>query len=644
MDGQVAEQDGKGITVDVTVTNTGDFAGKEVILIYMKAPQGRLGKPSRVLVGFEKTTVLESGTSESVKLFIPWLDMASFDDSGVTGHPKAFILEEGKYTFFVGGDVRAAEEAFEIDVDETVVEQLEEALAPVLEFERFKPMAGGNTDEHELTYEAVPLRTVSPRERMLADKPEDIPYTGDKGIQLKEVFEGEASIESFVAQLSDHDLIHIFRGEGMCSPKVTPGTASAFGGVTEELRSFGIPVACCADGPSGIRMDCGAKAFSLPNGTALGCTFNYDLVESLYQIVGMELRKNKIDTLLGPGMNIHRNPLNGRNFEYVSEDPLITGRISAAQVAGLADAGVAATIKHFCANNQESGRFTSDSVISERALREIYLKVFEIAVKEGGASSVMTAYNGVNGLWTAGSYDLNTVILRQQWGFDGIVMSDWWAMANDEGQEAVKTNRAPMVSAQNDLFMVVTDSLTNPDNDNVEEKLASGDITRGELQRNTMNILRFIMNSPIMLHTLGRIGQEELDAIQSTEEDDVDISAIHYAGFEHGQEEICLDTADLKIRRNAFEIFNVTFVEAGDYDIELEIQTDLGPLAQLPISIYVDAELRATMTFRGTEGKAVSDKRFLGTFKATARFVRLHFGAEGIRLKKMIIRKTGSIE
>ena len=203
-------------------------------------------------------------------------------------------------------------------------------------------------------------------------------------LKLVGVLDKKVSMEEFVAQISEEDLA-MFRGEGMCSPKVTAGTAAAFGGVTDGLTALGIPVGCCSDGPSGIRMDCGTKAFSLPNGTSLGCTFNVELVGALYEMTGKELRLNKIDSLLGPGMNIHRNPLNGRNFEYISEDPILTGRICAAQVEAMAKSGIGSTIKHFCGNNQEVGRSTSDSVISERALREIYLKGFEIAVKEGGA-------------------------------------------------------------------------------------------------------------------------------------------------------------------------------------------------------------------------------------------------------------------
>ena len=150
------------------------------------------------------------------------------------------------------------------------------------------------------------------------EKPAEISQTGDKGYRLEDVYDKKISMETFVAQLSDEDLIMLFRGEGMCSPKVTPGTAAAFAGLTPSLRKFRIPAECASDGPSGIRMDCGTKAFSLPNGTLLGCTFNCELVRQLYEMTGLELRLNRVDTLLGPGLNIHRNPLCGRNFEYYS--------------------------------------------------------------------------------------------------------------------------------------------------------------------------------------------------------------------------------------------------------------------------------------------------------------------------------------
>ena len=234
----------------------------------------------------------------------------------------------------------------------------------------------------------------------------------------------------------------------MGSPRVTPGTASAFGGVADSLTGFGIPCGCCSDGPSGMRLDCGTKAFSLPNGTLIASTFNKSLVTELFKLMGREMSANKVDCLLGPGMNIHRHPLNGRNFEYFSEDPYLSGTIAAAELMGLHSEGVTGTIKHFCGNNQETNRHNIDSAVSERALREIYLKGFEIAVREGGADSIMTSYNSVNGLWSAGNYDLCTTILRDEWGFKGFVMTDWWANINERGKPVDKSENDDIIDVR----------------------------------------------------------------------------------------------------------------------------------------------------------------------------------------------------
>lgn len=409
--GKLLEVTDKEIIVEADVLNKGEMSGKEIVQVYIEAPQGKLGKPSRELIGFTKTSVINPGENQKVTINIPKYYIASYDDSGVTGYKSSYVLEEGCYKVYIGSDVRSAIISGEYSQEFTVVEKLEEVYAPIAKFERFKATINDDGN-YEIIMEEIPTRTINPYERMVERRESEIYYTGDKGYKLGDVFDKKVDLDKFIAQLSDDDLIYMFRGEGMCSPKVTPGTAAAFGGITDELRSFGIPVACCADGPSGIRMDCGTNAFSLPNGTALGCTFNVGLVKELYTMTGLELRKNKIDSLLGPGMNIHRHPLNGRNFEYVSEDPLVTGKISTAQVIGMQLSGSVPTIKHFCANNQEASRRFVDSIISERALREIYLRGFEIAVKEGKARSVMTTYNPVNGIWTAGSYDLCTMILR----------------------------------------------------------------------------------------------------------------------------------------------------------------------------------------------------------------------------------------
>jgi len=413
------------VKLSVSVKNIGSYKGKEVIEVYCEAPQGRLGKAARVLCGFEKTRELVPQEEQVVEIAVDIAKLASYDDSGVTGNKSCYVLEAGEYKFYVGSDVRSAEYACSFEQGEDLVtERLTQSLAPVESFERIKPVCEGGA--FSIGREAVPVSEVDESARRLEKLPKEIAYTGDKGIKLWDVKNGKNTMDGFIAQLSDYDLSCIIRGEGMGSPRVTAGTASAFGGVSENLNGFGIPAGCCSDGPSGMRLDCGTKAFSLPNGTMIASSFNKELTSELFAFMGLEMAANKVDCLLGPGMNIHRHPLNGRNFEYFSEDPFLTGKMAAAELKGMAGAGVTGTIKHFCANNRETNRHFIDSVVSERALREIYLKGFEIAVKEGGASSVMTTYGRVNGLWTAGNFDLNTVILREEWGFKGFTMTDWW--------------------------------------------------------------------------------------------------------------------------------------------------------------------------------------------------------------------------
>ncbi len=534
---KAAFEDGS-LHLDVEVKNVGETAGKEVVQIYLEKPQGTLGQPKRVLVGFEKTASLEPGESQVISLEISSVDMASYDDGAnvgcgrrdasaadvscnrrdasaadvscnrrdvgaadvnrgclLPGHPYSWVMEAGEYGVCLGENVRDAKPVFSFSLqDALVIEQCGQALAPVEAFQRLRNVGG------KPVYEPVPIRGYSLAERMLTDpvrkRPaSDFVYTGDLGYRLEDVGKGKVSMEAFLAQLTDEDLSHLAKGEGMNSPKVTPGTASACGGLTERLKAFGIPALCCADGPSGIRMDCGTQAFSLPNGTCLAGTFDKRLNEELFSWVGLELRRNRVDILLGPGMNLHRNPLNGRNFEYFSEDPLLTGRMAAAQLCGLAARGVTGSIKHFAGNNQEFGRFTLDSQVSERALRELYLKSFEIAVKEGHAFSIMTTYGAINGIWTAGNYDLVTQILRKEWGYDGMVMTDWWAGVNEEGEEPVRGgNLHAMVRAQNDLFMVVPDTVKYEDD--ILESLKKGLITRGELLRNAANICGVILRLP----------------------------------------------------------------------------------------------------------------------------------------------------
>ena len=623
------------LTVAAEVINTGAVKGKEVVQVYAKVPQGKLGNPARRLIGFAKTGELKPGEKEEVVIVIPKYDLTSYDDSGVTGHKSCYVLEEGTYEISVGSDVRSAESAGCYEEKFRVVEKLQEACAPVEKFSRMKAVLMPDGSYQAVT-EEVPVRTVDPQERRKQNLPETLAYTGDKGYKLVDVLDGKVSMENFVAQISEEDLIAMFRGEGMCSPKVTPGTAAAFGGVTESMKALGIPVGCCADGPSGIRMDCGTKAFSLPNGTALGCTFNTELVGDLYEMTGKELRLNKIDSLLGPGMNIHRNPLNGRNFEYISEDPLLTGRICAAQVKAMAKSGIGSTIKHFCGNNQEVGRSTSDSVMSERCLREIYLKGFEMAVREGGARSVMTTYGSVNGLWTAGSYDLCTTILRKEWGFEGIVMTDWWAKSNYEGHQAEVQVKAPMVAAQNDIYMVVSDAKANPEKDDVKEMLHAGKLTLGELQRNASNILGFLLKSPSILLLTDRICAEELEVMNTKEADDVDAGDLIAITSDPETQEMVVDGSLLHPAKGNTDILAVTNDYMGEFTVKFVLRSELGELAQLSISVFMDNIHKMTVSVQGTNGKWVEESRPFDMSFGHNHYIKLYYGADNLEIKEIL--------
>ena len=487
------EQNGK-IEVTATVKNTGAYKGKEVIEVYYSAPCGKLGRPACELIGFAKTKELLPNETDSVKIEFDINGMSTFDDSGATGNAGCYVMEAGEYKIWAGTSVRDKSLVGTYLQNETAVTQeLKLALLPNKPFNRIKPVLTDNGTEPG--YEAVPCGKFDIDDNRAL--PKEYAPTGDRGIKLRDVKDGKATLEDFIAQLSDNDLCCIVRGEGMSSPKVTPGTGCAFGGVTDSIQKFGIPIMCGTDGPSGIRMDSGAKATSLPNGTLFACTWNKELTEELFTYEGIELAAYNIDALLGPGMNIHRHPLNGRNFEYFSEDPYISGVMAAAMANGISGSGVTAVIKHLACNSQEYGRHRNNAVVSERALREIYLKGFEICIKNSNVKSVMTSYNRINGVWAANNYALATEILRNEWGFDGFVMTDWWANLNSEtGDKETKENMKYFARSQNDIYMVC-ESAENRE-DNLFEMLEKGEVTRGELQRNAMNICRFAMNTNAM--------------------------------------------------------------------------------------------------------------------------------------------------
>lgn len=619
------------VKLSVSVKNIGSYKGKEVIEVYCEAPQGRLGKAARVLCGFEKTRELVPQEEQVVEIAVDIAKLASYDDSGVTGNKSCYVLEAGEYKFYVGSDVRSAEYACSFEQGEDLVtERLTQSLAPVESFERIKPVCEGGA--FSIGREAVPVSEVDESARRLEKLPKEIAYTGDKGIKLWDVKNGKNTMDEFIAQLSDYDLSCIIRGEGMGSPRVTAGTASAFGGVSENLNGFGIPAGCCSDGPSGMRLDCGTKAFSLPNGTMIASSFNKELTSELFAFMGLEMAANKVDCLLGPGMNIHRHPLNGRNFEYFSEDPFLTGKMAAAELKGMAGAGVTGTIKHFCANNRETNRHFIDSVVSERALREIYLKGFEIAVKEGGASSVMTTYGRVNGLWTAGNFDLNTVILREEWGFKGFTMTDWWANINVRGKEPDKTDLAAMARAQNDVYMVCPDGEKNDDNTLVA--LENGGIERCELQRNAANICGFLLHTNALKRAEGT--GDTVKVINREDEEQEDDNPVQFYKVDS---DITLDLSDVETKKGTSYSFALDLSNFGIYRVIVTASSTQSELAQIPMTLFSMGTAVDTFTFNGTGGKAVSMEKETPMFSRFTTF-RIYFAQNGLDLHSIRLELT----
>ncbi len=607
-----AEVNETNVTVTASVKNVGNFPARQVVEIYYGAPCGKLGNPAKQLIAYKKTKTLKAGQSETFKITVDIKSMASYDDGGITGNRSCYVLEKGEHIIYAGCDVRSSKKIAAVTVSsDIVVERLEEAMAPVKAFDRFK--AAEENGKRILIKEKTPLKTVDTEARISARKPEDLEFTGDKGIKLTDVVDGKNTLDEFVAQLTDEDLVTMVCGEGMNSPKVTAGTGGAIGGTNDSLRKFGIPVCCVTDGPSGLRIQDGWYATSLPNGMVFASSFDDELTEQIFDLEGVEMFRYNIDALLGPGINIHRNLLNGRNFEYFSEDPLLTGKIAAAMSRGLAKSNCTTTIKHMCGNNQEHRRHFVDSVISERAIREIYLRPFEIAVKESECGAIMTSYNPVNGYWSASNYDLTTTILRNEWGYEGLVMTDWWAKCGLNPEESTTENLKTMVRAQNDIYMVCLDATLK--SHNIREGLKEGYITLGELQRCAKNILGFILKSNTLIKVIKNGGK--IPEFPKADEKDMKETYV----YENVKSE---------------ERFYGRYGGTTPVLFTVEASCSASELSQNIIKLLMDGAA-INLVINGTNGEYVKIKRFLPLEDREHGF-KCNFG-EDIQIKRITIKE-----
>ena len=483
------------IKCEVEIKNVGAVAGREVAQLYVSCPQGKLGKPSRVLVGFKKTDELQPNQSQVLEIVCNKYDFSSFDDEGVTGHANCYVLESGKYEFFVGNSVRTDIKAGEIQVDEDrVFGALKEICNVQNQFERYKAVEKDGSITLEM--QEVPLGRVDMRERILKGLPKAVGYKGNQGYTFDDLKDGRIDMDTFISQLTDKELEALTRGAGgMNAFQGVTGNAGAYGGIIPSLAEKKIPAVITTDGPSGIRI--GKYTALLPCGTALASTWDIDLIKRLYEKVGEEMAHYGSDILLGAGMNIHRNPLCGRNFEYFSEDPLLSGKMACAFVYGVQKNGKGACPKHFACNNQETNRNYNDSRVSQRALREIYLKGFEICVKESKPLNIMTSYNKINGVWSHYNYDTATTVLREEWGYEGLVITDWWMRKSNSPEFPKIKTHAYRVRAGVDVFMPGNHSRTSGKYKSDGTLLATlnkkDGITRGELERTAKRTLKICL-------------------------------------------------------------------------------------------------------------------------------------------------------
>lgn len=487
------EQNGNTFTAAVNIKNVGIKNGKEVVQLYVNSPQGRLSKASRGLIAFAKTKELAPNESEEITLTFTLYDIASFDDTRKTEGKFAYIIEKGEYLFYVGNSVRADIIAGKAQLDDMIVESLDEICGIKDSFQRIiaKEKGGKLIADKEWVGTAKPYL----KERILNNLPDEIGFKGDKGYKLSDVAQNKITLDDFISQLNNRELEALSRGQGMMNSSLgVAGNAGAFAGITESLRSKGVPPVITTDGPAGIRIK---KYTSLiPCTTALASTWNCDLIKELTTVMGAEMIKNGSDILLAPGMNIHRNVLCGRNFEYFSEDPVLSGKMGGAYVKGIQSNGVSACPKHFACNNQETRRTKNDSRVSQRALREIYLKGFEICVKEGKPLNIMTSYNKINGVWSHYNYDLVTTVLRKEWGYEGNVMTDWWMQKSASPEFPQIKDNAYRVRAQVDVLMPGgkrTDKKYKSDGTLLATLGKSGGITRAELERTAKNVLNLAL-------------------------------------------------------------------------------------------------------------------------------------------------------
>ena len=471
------EKDGV-LSLDICVKNTGGFPAKEVVQIYGEAPQGVLGKPKRVLLAFEKTKMLQPQEEQVLTFEITIAEMASYDDLGKI-KASSYVLEKGTYGFYVGDNVRDAKKityTWQIEEDRIVStlhrrcapSQLKERLRADGSYEALPQTQPYDCMENVLGWDPECLKAAAPavvgKSRRILDEKNTRP-------QLIDVAEGRISLDEFTAQLSEEELVRVLGGQP------NTGAANTYG--WGNIEECGVPNVMTADGPAGLRIlpECEIYTTAWPIATQLASTWNRDLLYRVGLAAAEEVKENNMSVWLAPGVNIHRNPLCGRNFEYYSEDPLLAAELASSLIQGVQSIYIAATVKHFCCNNKETNRRDSDSRVSERALREIYLKVFERIIKKSSPWALMSCYNKINGHRGSENRELLENILREEWGYQGVVTSDWFTFG-EHYKEVLAGNDIKMGCGYPERLLMA---------------VKMGVLTRENLERSAKRVFRLIL-------------------------------------------------------------------------------------------------------------------------------------------------------
>ena len=405
--------------LEVAVKNTGTFPGKEVVQAYLAAPQGKLGKAAKVLCAFAKTKELKPGEQTLLKLHFDIREFGSFDDLGKVC-AGAFLLERGEYTVCVGNNVRDTELALSFTLEQNIIcRRCHDYMAP-----------------RDLPERLCADGTLEPLPRTIPKAHKPLGYRLKTQSTVKEFPLADAiaqeRMEEFLSTLTDDDMGEMLYGHPMMNASNTNGIGLPPRYERHDVKL--VPLVPTADGPMGLRIRQGRGVVPtyFPCENTVSQTWNLALAKKVGTAIAREAKENNIGIWLAPAMNIHRNPMCGRNFEYYSEDPLTTGLFAAACVKGVQSQNIAATVKHYCCNNRENDRRLADSRVSQRALREIYLRGFEIVVKKAKPWALMTSYNPVNGVQASKNWEAINGILRSEWHYDGVVMTDWRTLSNLE--------------------------------------------------------------------------------------------------------------------------------------------------------------------------------------------------------------------